>query len=52
MPVVRVAPDAPVPEVSGALPAGPADAARLAALDERWELGSSLRRACSSLYST
>ena len=51
MPVVRVAPDAPVPEVSGALPAGPADPARLAALDERWDLGSSLRRVCSSLYS-
>jgi 5'-3' exonuclease len=49
MPVVRVAPDAPVPEVSGALPAAPADPARLDALDERWDLGSSLRRACSSL---
>ena len=34
MPVVRVAPD---PE-------------KLDALDARWDLGSSLRRACSSLY--
>jgi 5'-3' exonuclease len=49
IPVVRVAPDAPVPEVSGELPAAAADPARLAALDERWDLGSSLRRASSSL---
>lgn len=51
MPVVRVAPDAPVPAVSGTRPAAPADPARLDALGERWDLGSSLRRACSSLYS-
>ena len=49
VPVVRVAPDAPVPEVPGGLPAGPADPDRLDALDARWELGSSLRRAVSSL---
>jgi hypothetical protein len=35
--------------VSGALPAAPADPARLDALDERWDLGSSLRRAVSTL---
>jgi 5'-3' exonuclease len=49
MPVVRVAPDAPVPEVSGELPASAADPARLDELDARWDLGSSLRRAVSSL---
>ena len=49
MPVVRVAPDAPVPAVSGELPAAAADPARLDALDARWDLGSSLRRAVSSL---
>jgi 5'-3' exonuclease len=49
MPVVRVATDAPVPDVAGRLPVTAADPARLAALDERWDLGSSLRRASSAL---
>jgi len=35
--------------VSGELPGAAADPARLGALDERWDLGSSLRRASSSL---
>jgi 5'-3' exonuclease len=47
--VVRVATDAPVPRVTGELPLTPADPDRLAALDERWDLGSSLRRALSAL---
>ena len=47
--VVAVAPDAPVPEPGGALPSRPADPARLAALDERWGLGSSLGRVLSAL---
>ena len=47
--VVRVAPDAPVPEVDGSLPIAPADPARLEALDSRWDLGSSLRRAMIAL---
>jgi 5'-3' exonuclease len=42
--VVKVADDAPVPEVDGTLPAVPADAARLKELGERWGLGSSLSR--------
>ena len=42
--VVKVADDAPVPEVDGTLPAVPADAARLKDLGERWGLGSSLSR--------
>ena len=49
VPVVRVAPDAPVPEVYGGLPAEAADPARLDALDARWDLGSSLRRARTAL---
>jgi 5'-3' exonuclease len=49
IPVVRVATSAPVPEVAGTLPVTGADPARLAALDERWDLGSSLRRASSAL---
>ena len=49
IPVVRVAPDAPVPEVAGRLPVSAADPDRLAALDARWGLGSSLRRAASVL---
>ena len=48
-PVVRVAADAPVPEVDGALPVRPPDPAALAALDERWNLGSSLGRMLSAL---
>jgi 5'-3' exonuclease len=47
--VVRVATDAPVPHVEGTLPLIPADPDRLAALDERWDLGSSLRRALAVL---
>jgi 5'-3' exonuclease len=47
--VVRVATDAPVPDVSGTLPLTPAAPDRLEALDERWDLGSSLRRALSAL---
>ena len=49
VPVVRVASDAPVPEVDGTLPARPPDPAALAALDERWDLGSSLGRMMSAL---
>lgn len=48
-PVVQVARDAPVPAVHGTLPVKPADPARLAALDTRWDLGSSLRRAAAAL---
>jgi 5'-3' exonuclease len=47
--VTRVATDAPVPEVDGTLPLTPAAPDRLAALDERWDLGSSLRRALGAL---
>ena len=47
--VTRVATDAPVPPVSGTLPLTPAAPERLAELDERWDLGSSLRRALSAL---
>ncbi len=47
--VTRVAADAPVPAVDGTLPLTPAAPDRLAALDERWDLGSSLRRAVSAL---
>ena len=49
LPVVRVATDAPLPAVGGALPTGPADARRLAELDERWDLGSSLGRMSAAL---
>jgi 5'-3' exonuclease len=49
-PVVRVALDAPVrldrPDV---LPAAPADPSRLAALAERWGVGSSIDRLCAAL---
>jgi 5'-3' exonuclease len=44
MSVVRVADDAPLPEVDGRLPAVPSDPARLNDLGERWGLGSSLSR--------
>jgi 5'-3' exonuclease len=47
--VVRVADDAPVPPVDGTLPVTAPDTARLAALDARWDLGSSLRRAVAAL---
>jgi len=47
--VTRVATDAPVPDVGGALPLTPAAPDRLTALDGRWDLGSSLRRALSAL---
>jgi 5'-3' exonuclease len=49
IPVVRVATDAPLPDVDGQLPVTPADARRLAELDERWDLGSSLGRMCAAL---
>jgi len=49
IPVVRVATDAPLPPLDGRLPAAPADPAALEALDARWDLGSSLRRACTAL---
>jgi 5'-3' exonuclease len=49
VPVVRVASDAPVPDVDGTLPARPPDPAALAALDERWDLASSLGRMMSAL---
>jgi 5'-3' exonuclease len=47
--VVRVAADAPVPEVDGGLPVSPADPGALAGLDARFGLGSSLRRAVAAL---
>ena len=47
--VTRVATDAPVPDVDGTLPLTPAAPDRLTALDERWDLGSSLRRALGAL---
>jgi len=49
IPVVQVATDAPLPAVDGRLPVTPADARRLAELDERWDLGSSLGRMCAAL---
>jgi 5'-3' exonuclease len=51
MPVVRVATDAPVKLDGGELPFTPADPARVAGLDERWDLGSSLGRLLSALAS-
>jgi 5'-3' exonuclease len=42
--VVRVATDVQLPPLGGNLPAGPADAAALETLGERWGLGSSLHR--------
>ena len=47
--VVRVATDAPVPEVDGGLPVSPVDPGTLADLDARFGLGSSLRRAVAAL---
>jgi 5'-3' exonuclease len=49
MPVVRVATDAPLPEAGGELPVRPPDPAALAALDARWDLGTSLGRMMSAL---
>jgi 5'-3' exonuclease len=49
LPVVRVATDAPVKLSGGELPSSPPDRALVAALDERWDLGSSLGRALSAL---
>jgi 5'-3' exonuclease len=47
--VVLVAADAPVPPPGGELPSRPADPRRLAELDERWDLGSSLGRLLAAL---
>jgi 5'-3' exonuclease len=49
IPVVAVAADAPLPPVDGRLPAVPPDTRRLAVLDERFDLGSSLGRMCGAL---
>jgi 5'-3' exonuclease len=49
LPVVRVADDAPVPLVDGRLALIDPDPEHLAALDERWNLGSSLRRLTAAL---
>ena len=51
MPVVRVATDAPVKLTGGDLPSTPRDPARVAALDERVALGSSLARLLAALAS-
>ncbi len=51
MPVVLVATDAPVKLDGGGLPFTPADPARVSALDQRWDLGSSLGRVLSALAS-
>jgi 5'-3' exonuclease len=53
LPVVRVAIDAPVLlDGDGGLPSVPADPVRVAELDERWDLGSSLGRMLSALASS
>jgi len=49
MPVVRVAADIPLPPVDGRLPAAPADPVRLAELDQRFDLASSLGRMSAAL---
>ncbi len=49
MPVVRVATDAPVKLEGGELPSTPANPSRIAELDQRWDLGSSLGRALGAL---
>jgi len=49
MSVVKVADDAPVPDVDGTLPAVPADADRLRELGDQWGLGSSLSRFVSAV---
>jgi len=51
MPVVRVATDAPVKLSGGELPSTPADPARVAALDDRFALGSPLGRLLAALAS-
>ena len=51
MPVVTVAADAPVQAEGGWLPSCPADPGRVANLDQRWDLGSSLGRMLSALAS-
>jgi 5'-3' exonuclease len=51
MPVVRVATDAPVQAEGGWLPSVPADPGRVAELDQRYDLGSSLGRMLSALAS-
>jgi len=47
--VVRVAQDVPVPPVGGALPCAPADAERVMALAERWNVAGSMRRVVDAL---
>jgi 5'-3' exonuclease len=47
--VVRVARDAPVPKLTTALPAAPADPDRLLALAEQWNLAGSCRRLVDAL---
>jgi 5'-3' exonuclease len=47
--VVKVADDAPLPDVDGTLPAVPPDAGRLRELGDRWGLGSSLGRFVSAV---
>jgi 5'-3' exonuclease len=51
MPVVRVATDAPVKLDNGDLPSTPPDPARVAELDARFDLGSSLGRLLAALAS-
>ncbi|MFG2136793.1 5'-3' exonuclease H3TH domain-containing protein [Streptomyces sp. NPDC048650] len=48
--VVRVATDAPVPDIDHTLPAEPADPERLTALADRWGLGGSLQRLVTTLH--
>jgi 5'-3' exonuclease len=52
MSVVRVADDAPLPDVAGQLPAVPPDADWLKEFGERWGLGSSLSRFLSAVSRT
>lgn len=47
--VVRVARAAPVPQITDALPKTPADPAALAALADRWGIGSSVQRMTAAL---
>jgi hypothetical protein len=51
MPVVQIATDAPVKLEGGDLPSTAPDPARVAALDERFALGSSLGRLLAALAS-
>lgn len=48
--VVRVATDAPLPDVDATLPSDPRDPSALGRLDDRWGLGGSLHRAVGALY--